>query len=299
MVGEQIEEKLNLEKVGRYLEDLGYKVVGLEQIWRHVTGTVKMENEKLFLKMAGTTEIGKRTENECRWNEKINSIWKNKHRSFRVPKIFDEGRYEDKYWFVSEMVFGKPLAEVNKPASIDEKDLLRAAEIAQDILEITDNCLLPKDKEHLKEIWKERVVKISAEWSKNIKTETKPLLQFIEERKNEVEIGTSQGDFTPWHIRKTKEKEYFVIDGEAAQIGGLKYYDVAYFYHRVYTKFKRPDLAKIFLDKFKKLNKWTMKNDGEFELVLASRIMGGYFDAERDGVTSFELNKELEEKIKQ
>lgn len=298
MADYRTEKKLNLEEVGRYFENKGYKVQKLEQKWRHVTGMVKFENEKLFLKLASTKDIGERTRNECRWNENINSVWKKYLKSFRSPTIFDEGIYEGKYWFVGEYVFGKPLAEVNKASQkIDEKEMAKVAEIAKGILGLTDRCLLPKDKERLKEIWKVRMVEIAREWSKNIKVNTKSLLQFIEEGSKDIEIGVCQGDFTPWHILKTKKNEYYVIDSEAAQMGGLKFYDISYFYHRVYTKLKRPDLAETFLDSFKKIYGWTEKNTKEFAPVLAGRIMGGYFDAERDGVTSVELNKEMENKL--
>lgn len=298
MADHTMPEKLNLEEVGRHFESLGYRVVKLEQPWRHVTGQVKFENEKLFLKLAGTKEIGERTRNEKAFNEKANSVWKKYIKTFRSPKIFDEGYFQDKYWFVGEFVFGKPPAGVGvKRSDIEEKDLLRAAEIAKNILELTNITVLPKDRDHLKEYWAERIVRISGEWNKNNRDKHDKIIQFIEERKNKIEIGACHGDFTPWAIMKTKKDEYFLIDSEAAQMGGLKYYDVAYFYHRVYTKLKRPDLAEIFLEKFKKINQWMDKDNEAFKPVLAGRIMGGYFDAERDGVTSVELNREMEEKL--
>ena len=135
MSGKEMHGKLNLEEVGRYFENKGYKMQKLEQLWRHVTGQVKFENEKLFLKLASTKEIGERTRNEKSFNESANSIWKKYIKTFQSPKVFKE----------------------------------------------------------------------------------------------------------------------------------------AY--------------------------KWTEKNDKEFAPVLASRIMGGYFDAERDGVTSVELNREMEERL--
>jgi len=288
-------EKLNLEEVGRYFDNLGYKVKKLEQPWRHVMGEVLFENEKLFLKLASTPGIGERTANEAAWNKNANTVWKKYISTFKTPKMFDEGFCEGKYWFIDEFVFGKPLIELKQQKSdISEVDLITAAEIAKNILEITDLCMLAKDRGHLRATWKNRIMDISREWSINTKTDTSKLLRYIEEHRNDVEIGACHGDFTPWAIMKTKKNEYYLIDSEAAQMGGLKYYDVAYFYHRVYTKLKRPDLAKIFLEKFKEMINWTENDEVAFRPVLASRIMGGYFDGERDRVTSMELNKELE-----
>ena len=138
---------------------------------------------------------------------------------------------------------------------------------------------------------------MSEEWSDSSGKDTKKLLRFIKERKDDVEIGAIHGDFTPWAIMKNKNKDYYLIDSEAAQMGGLKYYDVAYFYHRVYTKLKRPDLAEIFLNSFKEISKWTEQDEKAFAPVLASRIMGGYFDSRRDKITSVELNGEMEKKL--
>ena len=288
---------MNLEEVGRHFENLGYRIQKLEQPWRHVTGQVKFENEKLFLKMASTKEIGERTWNEKCFNENTNTIWKKYLKTFRIPKVFDEGYFQDKYWFIGEFVFGKLLAEPGqKKASVSEKDIEVAAKIAKNIIELAEVSLLPKDKEYFKTVWPERLEQKSEEWANGSNRDTKKLLRFIKERKEDIEIAASHGDFTPWAIMKTKSRNYYLIDSEAAQMGGLKFYDVAYFYHRVYTKLQRPDLAEQFLKMFKETNKWTEKNDKEFAPVLASRVMGGYFDAERDGVTSTELNLELEAK---
>lgn len=298
MAMEVVTEKLNLEEVGRYFENKGYKVQKLEQAWRHVTGVVKYENEKLFLKLACTPGIGERTKNEAGWNVRANSTWKKYVNSFISPKIFDDGIYEGKFWYVGSYVFGKPLIEVTaKNTDIKENDLDQAAKIAVNIMEIGEECLLPKDIEHLKVMWRERIVAMAKQWSKVVKVDTKNLLKYIETNNDKMEISSSHGDFTPWHILKSKEGKYYLIDGEAAILGGLKFYDVAYFYHRVYSKLKRPDLANKFLEKFKNIYGWKESDSDVFGVVLASRIMGGYFDAERDRVTSMELNKEMERKL--
>lgn len=287
-------KKLNLEDIGRYLEDKGYKVQKLEQPWRHVVGTVRYENEKLFLKLASTKEIGERTENEAYWDSRVNDNWKKFITTFGSPKVFDDGYYKDRYWFIASYVTGKPLAEVGKEVGMTDDDLLQAAKMAKEIIDLTPKILLPKDERHMKEMWKVGIAEKAREWSKNCKTDTKKLLQFIEKHAEAADVAVSHGDFVPWHIIKSKNKKYFLVDAEAALIGGLKFYDVAYFYHRVYTKLQRPDLAKMFLDRFKEIYSWTENDQVTFEPVLASRIMGGYFDAERDGVTSMELNQEME-----
>lgn len=293
-------EKMNLEDVGRYFGNKGYQVIKLEQTWRHVTGVLKFENEKLFLKLASTLDIGERTRNESVWNKNMNSVWKKVARDFRVPKVFDEGEYKGKYWFVAENVFGKPLVEIGKgKQEITEADLDRAAMIAKNILELTDSCLLLRDKENARELWVNKLPIISKKRADEVESKTKALIAYIEKEAVNILVGASHGDFVPWHILKTENKEHFLIDGEASQVVGLKFYDVAYFYHRIYSKLKRPDLAEYFLTKFKEIYKWNETEEKAFRPVLASRILGGYFDGERDGVTSMELNKDMERKLLQ
>ncbi len=144
-------EKFNLEEVGRYFENKGYKVQKLEQLWRHVTGQVRFENEKLFLKLASTKEIGDRTRNEKCFNENVNSVWKKQIKTFKAPEVFDEGYFQDKYWFVGEFVFGKPMAEISQQKiSVSQRDLEAAAKIAKNIMDLSEVGLLSKDKEHLR-----------------------------------------------------------------------------------------------------------------------------------------------------
>lgn len=293
-----VSEKINLEELGRYLESLGYRVVKLSQEWRHVTGVVKFENEKLFLKMASTHTVGLRTRNEMSWNVLVNSTWRNKIKEFHCPKIFDHGAWKDKFWFVCDIVYGKQIKELgSKNTNISIKDLAAAAKIAKNIIDLTEVSLLPKDIEHLEELWAKRIVSVAKKWSKNVKTQPKMLLDYIQKNADKVQIGVSHGDFTPWHIFKCGVGKYAVIDNEAAQLGGPKFYDVAYFYHRVFTKLKRPDLAEKFLIEFQKIYLMNESDLECFKLVLASRVMGGYFDGERDGVTSIDLNKIIEDKI--
>lgn len=298
MVTEIKTEKLDLENIGRFLETKGYKIKKLSQPWRHVVGEVLHENERLFFKLGSTKEISEKTRNEKHWNENINTVWKKNINNFKSPKIFDEGNYEDKYWFVCEFVFGKPLAEVGKPSKeLNHKDFEKAADIASELVNIGEKTILPNDSAQILPSLIEKYYTKAKEWTKNTKSNTKELIQFIEENKKDIFVGSSHGDFTPWALMKTKNKQIYLIDGESSHLMGVKHYDAAYFYHRVYTKLKRPDLAKLFITRYFKLRNFDKVEEKSFDAILASRIVGGYFDAERDGVTSVELNRQMETEL--
>jgi len=123
------------------------------------------------------------------------------------------------------------------------------------------------------------------------------LYDFIEKR---IEYGLKapqHGDFVPWHIFITNENKLFLIDGEHSRIAGFKFYDIAYFYHRVYTKLKRPDIANKFLEEFNNIYQFSKADKECLGLILAQRVIGGYFDSSKCGEKNVCLHDELKRKI--
>jgi hypothetical protein len=100
-----------------------------------------------------------------------------------------------------------------------------------------------------------------------------------------IELGFNNGDFTPRHVYTQEDSDVLiVIDWEHPSMLSPKYYDVAYFFHRTWTDLKSPQLAMEYLNTFttqlspEKLLDFRTK----FHTILASRIIGGVWDAVRD-----------------
>lgn len=115
--------------------------------------------------------------------------------------------------------------------------------------------------------------------------------------RGKIITGVSHGDFVPWNMIREGDR-IVLIDGEHGSAKTPRYYDVAYLYHRLYTLVGRPDLADRYLravvsgfdsDELARFHDF-------FPHVLASRTIGGYFDAKNDG-TSFEYHDRLRDEV--
>lgn len=283
----------------QYFESLGYEVIKIEQIWRHITGILKKGESQYFLKLATSEEIGKKTENECRWNSYINSFSDDKKLSMAVPKVVDSGKWNNLFWFLAEYVEGKLIASPNEnQTKLLEENLGLFARTAKEIILIDPEIsLLGDDGVDSPEEKKRKMIEKIENWAKE---SGKDIAELVKETITGIEnviFAPVHGDFVPWHGIKSNNGNIYLVDGESAKMKGIKFYDVAYFYHRVYTKMKRSDLADRFLDEFRKIYSFSEEDKKCFKFILGQRIIGGYFDAKNDGITSMEKQDELKNRL--
>lgn len=294
-------QELNLEDIEQFLIGKGFSNIELVQQWRHITGSLDKDGTKQFFKMASSEGVAERTTNEFNWNNLINNKL-NLKLTVSVPRNYESGNYNELFWFTCEFVDGIPLATASKPDETEvlEDNLSRIASTAKSILEIdvADNKLPndkkePEEKEDPKKVFLERL----KHWMSQFDNNANGLYEFIEQNIRYGQQAPSHSDFVPWHIFITKNNDLYLIDGEHSKINGFKFYDVAYFYHRTYTKLKRPDIADKFLQEFNSIYTFDEKDKQCFRLILAQRVIGGYMDAKNDSVTSVELQDELRDRI--
>lgn len=294
-------EVLDKKEIETYFSKEGYEVVELQQIWRHVHGRLKKGDKIFFLKMATTPDIGEKTKNESLWNNEIGSlIEKTGVDYFDVPRIYETGEYEGKFYYLSSCHNGALLASKNPPStdnlekwinkiiksnlfflSLQEKDLnLRRNRVTVDSQDRWDE-FYQRIKSWYEEVKEHRLQKIFDE-VKNLRSTFEP--------------SVNHGDFVPWHMIQEDEK-FILIDGEHASVQSPKYYDVCYFYHRLYTSAQNPELAKTYLDKFR--SQLSEENKNKFDLsirpILATRIIGGFWDAKTDGQEDVIYHNKLKE----
>lgn len=295
-------ELLDLEKIEKYLIEKGYSNIILEQKWRHISGEVKKDEKKQFFKLASSEGVAERTENEYEWSKLMNLSMSDEEFPIMTPQVYDKGSYNDLFWFTCEHVDGKPLVlpnDTDKTKKL-EKHLPSIAEMAYKILTLKTDNKLPNDlrSESIKDQDKIFLDRIQ-HWMGKLDKDVTGLYKYIEEKMKNAQVAPSHSDFVPWHIFITDMDKLFLIDAEHARIRGFKFYDVAYFYHRVYTKLKRPDISQSFLNNFQKLYKFSENDKDCFRLILAQRTIGGYLDAMSDNVTDPQYNSKLEEDILQ
>jgi len=294
-------EMLEKEEIGTYFSKKGYEVIELQQIWRHVHGKLKKDNKIFFLKMASTPDIGERTQNETLWNNQIGSlIEKTGVDYFDVPHIYETGEYEGKFYYLSTHHDGAMLASKNPPSvgnleewidKIIKSNLFFLSLQRQDL-----NFRRDQDSISSQDKWDEFFQRVQS-WYEEVKEhQLQEIFDEVKNLRSTFEPGVNHGDFVPWHMIQEGEK-FILIDGEHASIQSPRYYDVCYFYHRLYTSAQNPDLAKIYLGKFR--NQLSEEEKNKFDLsirpILATRIIGGFWDAKTDGQEDVAFHNKLRE----
>ncbi len=292
-------EKLDIQYVENYFGKKGYVLSNLHQPWRHLVGKAVIDSKTYFLKLAAFPEVSPLTENEFSWNNFINSEVNDF--PVKVPKVYNSGKLDQLFWYIGEYVEGHELVKVENKDDVQLliTNLGKIALTAEKIIKMdTIPDEFTKGNEDINEITlSQKILEKVKEWSTKTSTNTTNLIEYIESYINHVQIAPIHSDFVPWHFIITKNNSLYLIDGERARLKGIKFYDVAYFYHRVYTKLKRPDIADKFLDEFRQVYKFLDEDNYCFKLILAQRIVGGYMDAESDNITSLKLQKELEKRL--
>ena len=289
---------LDLNKISTFLNKKGYEVVNLRQPWRHVVGKVKKDGKEFFFKIASTKEIGELTKNQIDWSEKTSKTLK----TMKVPEIKDKGEYEGLPWFTNEYIEGELLAEYveHRGKGIKElsQNLKRVALVAKEIMELSPDISSPKKTQEEMRLAEKKMIEKMDGWIELIdkKESITELRKFMTEKLPEVQFAPSFGDFVPWHMIKG-DGEIYLIDSEHAKMEWIKFYDVAYFYHRVFTKLQTPDIADEFMQTFLKLYPMSNKDKETLRMILAQRLIGGYMDAQYDKATSVKLQDEMRDRL--
>jgi len=284
----------------------------LSQPYRNIVGRVERDGKHCFLKLATKSgTISQHNQNEAEIYRRRNS--QNYPLPVKTSRLVETGVYqqsgEQLTWFITEYIESE---EVLSQGSIDldlfQQYLPIIVSTAVAIMNWPQEPLMPLD------IPKENVVRAVMEkvngWinarlstpEAHIKAAKAYELRerfFAKENvlSEVLETGPSHGDFVPNNFRVTQTGEVYLVDMENARMQWLKFYDSAYMYHRLYTKFKRPDLAQAFLKQFIDTGSFNENEQQSLRIALAQRLIGGYFDAIEDGVTDWKLQDELSEKI--
>ena len=281
-------EKIDKNKIENYFSKKGYGVLDMQQIWRHVHGKLKKDNKIFFLKMASTPDIGERTQNETLWNQQISSLIREFGIDyFDVPHIHDTGEYEGKFYYLSSYHDGPMLASKNPPNTKELGQWLdKIVKSNLFFLSLRNiDFLRDKDLKNITEKWDEFFQRIQS-WYQEVKEhQLQEVLEEVKNLRNTYESGVNHGDFVPWHMIR-EGKRFILIDSEHASNQSPKYYDICYFYHRLYTSARDPELAKEYLNKICDNLSDAEKNkfDRSIRPILATRIIGGFWDAKTDGL---------------
>lgn len=278
-------------KLREFWEKRGARVVRVWQPWRNVMAEMILSNRRVIFKWAGSDEVSRNIFNEADWYKKIGQRLKGVE-EFGVPEIIEVGQLEGKNYFVAEYIEGRELASKYPVEERDLSDELdRVAELNMWIMGI-EGVETDFDVKDEAEAWKKTRLKVEG-WRDKIDTDLKEIWKEFLRLQKVSRRGVTHGDFVPWHLFDDKGK-LVMIDAERGRGRGIRLYDVAYFYQRVFTVLKE-GLARQYLKEVKM--RWRFKENFEEELrpVLASRIIGGYWDNMNGDGTKREKHDRLRE----
>lgn len=264
-----------------FAPDLGYKIISHHTPWRFHIFTLEKDHQKFFAKMSTDQSFNLALQNEVAFYKQLTGA-----KSFRVPEIIDTGtNLPNLFFYISNLIDTKSL-------DIDNLDLNKIADI---ILEIKNSTLvLPKDGIDLTlEKRNQLIIEKLKLWMSKSKYNCSPLYNYFYKRLPILGRQTIHGDLAANHILVDASNSYWCIDPEHASSFGGPDYDTAYFFHRLYTKQKRPDLAEVFL----RLSQNFIDPQG-FLASLSYKLIGGWMDLEYDqGQTDRSLQLELTNKF--
>lgn len=278
---------MNIQKVRNFLASQGYIDITIEEQGRHFAGIIFEGDKALFFKMEQNPAQSDQPsiKSEIAWNLKLSQRL-NPTMKVKIPTVIDHGVIDGKHYIITPYYEGRllcqkfakatPAVQVWFPAIVSfDLALERLSLIDMGMPEVNAGQLnrdfVTKTKGWLEDLQSDQQDKLY--W----------LTNFIGRSDNRLWNSVNHGDLTPWHL-VVEGDHLVVIDAEHGMRPKSKYYDVVFFAHRLATQCYGLDLAKAYLKLFR--TKLDMFSQEEFELalnsIMASRIIGGFWDAKND-----------------
>ncbi|MBU1200151.1 hypothetical protein KJ953_01290 [Patescibacteria group bacterium] len=294
-------QTIQKEEVVNYFINNGYQVLDIQQLWRHVHGKLEKDNKIFFFKIASTSSIGERTRNEVSWNKQINQlITRSGIDYFITPKVYETGTFKGKFFYLSDYYVGKLVASKYPPDTKGLKSWLNKITKTNQFFLSLQNVTFYRDinSDNLIKKWDGYFQKVNG-WYEEVKeNQLQEVLEIVKELKTTYKPGVNHGDFVPWHMIQANKK-FILIDAEHASSQSPRYYDICYFFHRLYTSANDPNTAKDYLNKIRDNISNKEKNifDKAIRPILASRIIGGFWDAKNGDLDELKYHQKLKDDL--
>jgi hypothetical protein len=243
------------------------------------------DKKTLFLKIAKDKTTSLLFRNQSFWTKQVAAKIP-PGAGFTIPAIIDDGFLNQGYfWLLTEYVPGQPFAEikdslgrirVKNPENYFEKIIeliLFLAKTEARGLKGIDNRL-GREPKTTKLAVLEKAIRLG---EANIPHYSE-LLKIINANYQNLKKVTVHGDLTPINLMVDREERVVLVDSDLGNFVFFRYYDVAEFYNRLYSRCCRPDLASRFLSLFvKRLRKDQVQRFlNNFICLIALRAIGNF-----------------------
>ncbi len=296
---------LNLIEIEAYFNYLDFTVISSSQSWRYVTGFLENDNKEYFFKVSTNSALSERLKTEIEWEEIRDR--EDIKLSCDFPQIYKTGFYKDiLLYIVFEKVNGVPLANStkndDKSMQIFISHIKDVVKIIHSIMSINSDSLLPKDRKMNMSI-ADFIVGSYKKYLNEMhnRIDVKSLEKIIEAGIQYTTVAPAHCDFVPEHLLIENNTKLYVVDNEAFSLHHVKFYDLAYMYHRLYTKYCRPDIANKLLNLYESEYPLSKQEILAFRAILGARLIGGFLDAENDkgfsGGTKIKMQLSMRENL--
>jgi len=239
---------------------------------RHVVLILSRNNTKYFYKELNYKGGKRRFREQIYFQKKVIQCGIN----VRLPKLYD---YElgEKSWTLWEYLPGPHLAD-KKPINVRQLDrwlepivesLLELEKVkpSTSTYDIVDRLILEVSR------WSRALIKKGI-WTEDYQSK---LVQIIENNRAKIITGFNHSDFVPWHMHEIKFPVFALVDYENCK-NKPKYYDLVYFFHRVYINLGQPKLAEGFINIFKQKAQVSKDFENIFKSILVHRVSAGLYE---------------------
>lgn len=251
-----------------------------------IRGKYPKFNQEVVIKIATTPRDSMRLRNHLLWAITLSkTVPKNSH--FDIAAVLEDGDVGSLVWCIMPYVKGEPFARVNGDVteitvtSIETTlpnivSLLRFIEQGNGLsvagIDGRLGGITKKDKLSL--------LQTAIEWARPDTPHLTELLQIMNANYRYLGTTNSHGDFTETNIVITHKNVPVLIDADISNAFNYKYYDVAEFYNRLYTRACSPELARTFLAAYvASLPKQTVRKFlNNFLCLSALRCIGNFME---------------------
>lgn len=269
------------------LKTFGYSVEDSLSKGRYYIAKISKQGESFIFKMSTSEGINEALLNEKSWNEQMYSRSKNTD-FLRIPQVIESGDFNSLSYIVTSFFEGERYVDLIQKGNDEGIDIIVKSHIYIDSL---------KDVKTYKNIVEDEMgksfssVKEKANSyitvAENFASEVNghnltPLITILRGYEQMDELGLNHNEFEPFNFIISNGK-VCLYHGERASARSPRLFDVAIMYSKLYYTYGFPDLAKRYLSSFME----EYRGDSDyfkfaFKVMLASRVVGGYWDSSRN-----------------
>jgi hypothetical protein len=255
-----LKKKTNSDLLETILKTNNLKLLNTQEKKEKIsTYVTKGKNkDKFILRVSNSTKGDLNLKNQSFWLKQVNKHLP-ENSKFMIEEPVKLGFEGSRVWLILKFIDGKPFAKIKNGISIiqvakPEKYFENITNLLHFLEGLNTTSIKQVDKRFGSKAStdKLKILESAVKQSRNSTPLLADLLQIIEKNYKDLSKSTNQCDITPINLMVTKRGKIALVDCDLGNLNIYKYYDVAEFYNRLYTRVCKPTLADNFLSIYTK-----------------------------------------------